>query len=220
MKKVLRYIIGKTWRPYLKWYLSKPRHYRYDGLDLTVAPGVFHPGFFYSTKYLLEYLEGFDLKSRSVLELGCGSGLISLAAARRGARVTASDVNRTAVHALERNAQANRVDLRVVHADLFEGMPLTGFDYIIINPPYYPRVPRDEGQYAWYCGERYEYFARLFATVRGYTHPGTVVIMVLSEHCSVEHLRALAGQHGIGLEERARRQFLIESNSIYHVTFR
>ncbi len=52
-----------------------------------------------------------------VLELGCGLGLPSLAAARGGAEVVAVDWSADAVALLERNAGRNVVRLRAVTAD-------------------------------------------------------------------------------------------------------
>src|SRR5262249_10262007 len=145
----------------LQRYLSKSRRYRYKGIDLTIEPGVFHPGFFYSTKYLLGHLSRFDLQSKSVLELGCGSGLIAIYAAQQGAVVTASDINKTAVRALDRNARRNKADVSVIHSDLFKNIPPSPFDFIVINPPYYKGQPKTEGQHAWYGGENCEYFSEL-----------------------------------------------------------
>ncbi len=52
-----------------------------------------------------------------VLELGCGLGLPSIAAAHAGARVTASDWSKDAASAAAANAALNGVEMEVVHAD-------------------------------------------------------------------------------------------------------
>ncbi len=56
--------------PATRWYLRKPRGYTYNGVDIVVQPGVFHPGLFYSTKFLLEFLREQPLAGKSLLELG------------------------------------------------------------------------------------------------------------------------------------------------------
>jgi predicted nicotinamide N-methyase len=61
---------------------------------------------------LPERLDGVHL-----LELGCGLGLPSLAAASRGARVTALDWAAEAIELLAVNAERNGVALDAVHAD-------------------------------------------------------------------------------------------------------
>ena len=76
------------------------------------------------------------------LEVGCGAGLVSLAAARTGAKVWATDANPQAVEITRHNAEANRLQVEVREGDLFAG--LAGpFDVVAFNPPYLPTGPDD-----------------------------------------------------------------------------
>src|SRR5689334_12319958 len=52
-----------------------------------------------------------DLRGRRVVELGCGLGVPSLAAARGGARVLATDADDEALELLARNARDNGIEL-------------------------------------------------------------------------------------------------------------
>jgi predicted nicotinamide N-methyase len=56
---------------------------------------------------LAREVAGGELEGRRVVELGCGLGLPSLAAARSGAGVLATDAEPEALELLRRNAQAN-----------------------------------------------------------------------------------------------------------------
>jgi predicted nicotinamide N-methyase len=58
-----------------------------------------------------------DLAGRRVVELGCGLGLPSLAAARRGAAVLATDAYPEPLELLARNAAANGVEVATAIAD-------------------------------------------------------------------------------------------------------
>lgn len=60
---------------------------------------------------LARHVATLDLAGKVVLELGCGLGLPSLAAARGGASVVATDWTPAALALLERNARANAVAL-------------------------------------------------------------------------------------------------------------
>lgn len=62
-------------------------------------------------------LEGEDLDGAEVLELGCGLGLPSVAAARAGALVTATDLSPAAVALTAVNAERNGVALDAAVAD-------------------------------------------------------------------------------------------------------
>jgi release factor glutamine methyltransferase len=79
------------------------------------------------------------------LEIGSGTGLIAIHAAKMGAKVTATDVNPHAVELTRRNAAKNRAQIQVLQSDLFE--KVTGyFDVIAFNPPY---LPGDSNSTSW-----------------------------------------------------------------------
>lgn len=78
---------------------------------------------------------------RRVLDLGCGSGLVAIAAAKAGAAgVSAADVDRYAVAATQVNAAANGVSVAVVQGDLTEG-PVPAVDLILAGDVFYDPEP-------------------------------------------------------------------------------
>ena len=91
----MRKIVKKIAFPFLhRWYQLKTKSisiYSRYGLKISVLPGVFHPGVFLSTNLIISYLKTRELDGKFFLELGAGSGLISLFAAKSGAKVTATD---------------------------------------------------------------------------------------------------------------------------------
>src|SRR5690349_19019470 len=159
--------------------------YTYKGIRLVIPPAVFHPGFFFSTRLLLRYIAALPLKNKLLLELGAGSGLIALYAARQGAQVTATDINPVAIQSLEMNRHSNHIPLTVIESDLFTNIPKQAFDIIAINPPYYKKQPGTPAEYAWYCGERGEYFQQLFSGLQPYIHAQSMVLMVLCYGCDL-----------------------------------
>ena len=74
----------------------------------------------------------------SVLEIGCGSGIISIHLAKRGNNVTSVDINPKAVKATKFNADRNRVKVEVLEGNMFEKVKGRKFDFIVSNPPYLP----------------------------------------------------------------------------------
>lgn len=86
---------------------------------------------------LLRYM--FCVRGKSVLDLGCGTGLLAIAAARLGAaEVWATDVSPVAVDCARRNAERNGVDLTAKVGDLFEPVAGRSFDLIVTVPPQLP----------------------------------------------------------------------------------
>lgn len=78
-----------------------------------------------------------------LLEVGTGSGLVAITAARAGHRVTATDRSPAACALARANAALNRVHVDVVVADLLRGLHAARVDTILFNPPYLPTVEAD-----------------------------------------------------------------------------
>ena len=209
--------MSTTYRPLLVKYLSKTRTYSCKGITLEIPPQVFHPGFFFSTRLLLRYIEKDRFQHRSVLELGAGSGLLSIYAAKKGAMVTATDISPIAVECIQKNAEENQVEVKVIHSDLFENIPQHKFDVVLINPPYYRKKPSSVADYAWYCGEKGEYFQKLFKHLYNYVHKHSDVLMVLCDGCDLSMIEGLAKQNGFSMRCVRVQRTIIENNYIFRI---
>ncbi len=83
-------------------------------------------------------LAGPDLTGKRVIELGCGLGLGSLAAAKKGATVIATDIRPEAITLIERNARANGVNIEGRILDIISPAEDLGtFDGIIAADIFY-----------------------------------------------------------------------------------
>ncbi len=96
-----------------------------------------------------------------VLEIGSGSGIVSIHCALEGAAVTAVDINPEAVSLTERNAGACGLSegVKAVQGDLFSPVGAEKFDVIIFNPPYLisgsgSEVRGEPIEAAWNGGEK------------------------------------------------------------------
>jgi len=218
MKSLLKKILFPVLKSVYNIYSSKERSYSYKGINVRVMPEVFHPGLFFSTKLLIEYISKYDLNDKNVLELGAGSGLISVYCAKLKATVTASDINPIAVENINQNAKLNSVNIKVVESDLFDRIETKEFDYIIINPPYYPKNPNKEEEFAWFCGNDFQYFRKLFAQIGNYINSDSKIIMVLSEDCDIEMIKKIGKQSAFIFTKCYEQKIWGEMNYIFEIS--
>ncbi|NIR61655.1 MAG: methyltransferase, partial [Gammaproteobacteria bacterium] len=97
-------------------------------------PGLaFGTGTHPTTALCLEWLDGASPAGARVLDYGCGSGVLAIAAARLGAaHVWATDNDPQALEATRENARLNGVRDRLTVAFATEAIP-TGFDVTLAN---------------------------------------------------------------------------------------
>jgi len=77
------------------------------------------------------------VRGRRILDLGCGSGIVAIAAGLSGAAsVTAADIDPNAIAATELNADANGVTLATLLADVLDGPP-PACDFILAGDTFY-----------------------------------------------------------------------------------
>lgn len=107
---------------------------KYDpGIEIETDPDVYPPS---EDSILL--IESLDVKEgERVLEIGCGSGVVSIHCAKNGCTVDAGDINPKAVELAGRNAAANGVDIHVRETDVYSNVD-GRYDTIVFNLPYLP----------------------------------------------------------------------------------
>lgn len=104
-------------------------------LNLVVDPGLaFGTGSHPTTRLCLQWLASESRSGESVLDYGCGSGILAIAAARLGAGVVIGiDVDPQAIAASEANAVANRASVRFMLPEALAAMALPEFDVVVAN---------------------------------------------------------------------------------------
>ena len=86
-----------------------------DKTIIKMDPGLaFGSGSHETTHLCLEYLDSSNLKELTVIDYGCGSGILSIAALSLGAKnVIAVDIDPQAIIATKENAKINNVDKKI-----------------------------------------------------------------------------------------------------------
>lgn len=213
LKKITHPIL-KLWH---KIYYLRPRKYTYKGVTAIVHKDVFSPYLTISTAIFVDFIDTLELKNQNVLELGCGNGLISLFSARKGAIVTASDINQTALTYLAKSAALNKVTITLCYSDLFKDLPQSTFDFIFINPPYYPNNPKNIKEKAWFCGTDFEYFKQLFKQLPNHLLKTNKCYMILSDACQLETINTLAKNENLSMHKVFTKKIAGEENYIFEL---
>jgi release factor glutamine methyltransferase len=189
---------------------------RAAGFLLTVRPTVFHPRYFISSERFAEFIGRLDLTGKRVIDVGTGSGILALAAARAGAEnVIAADINPNAALTAAENARANGVGdrINVMCSNLLSAIaPRPVFDVILSSPPKHAGEPRNLADRGWHAGPQYRDVAALFDQSRErLKHGGRLYVMVSSDS-DLELFGKLIDRAGF----RAR---LVYEHSIYIESF-
>jgi release factor glutamine methyltransferase len=156
-----------------------------EGLSIVVLPDVFNPAVFGSSDVLVRALRRFTATRGSgrgrLLDMGTGSGLGAVAAARLGYDVVAVDVNPEAVRCTRINALLHGVDGRVSArlGDLFGPVARDAFDVVLFNPPFFNGPPRSARDHAWRSLDVPERFG---AGLPGVLAPDGHALVVVSSH--------------------------------------
>jgi 16S rRNA (guanine1207-N2)-methyltransferase len=121
-----------------------PTCVRHDDVDLTVCayPGAFAGGRIdRGTRAMLPFLDQAVPGASSVVDLGCGTGVLAAVVARThpGAQVLATDSSAAAVASARATVTANgltdRVSVRQDHG--LAGVPDASVDLVVLNPPFH-----------------------------------------------------------------------------------
>lgn len=106
-----------------------------DAVNLLLDPGLaFGTGTHPTTALCLEWLDGQDLNDCTVLDFGCGSGILAIAALLLGApRAVGTDIDPQALEASRDNAARNGIDPARFPVYLPADLPPQAADVVVAN---------------------------------------------------------------------------------------
>jgi len=170
---------------------------RFGEVLLDVWSGVYPPR--RSTKMLVKNMG--DLSGRIVLDLGCGSGIIGIVAAIRGAgRVVCLDISlracRNAVRNFRLNGLAEWAD--VVAGDGSSCLRDSAFDLVVLNPPMTPS-PRPLPRYTWGGADGRGFLKRFLADISRILKSGGRLLVAASSLVGVDWVASTLENHGLSV---------------------
>lgn len=196
-QKSLRY------QPYIDWIIGEHEKqktldcFEFVGQEFIVKPTVFNPNIATSSKVFAEEILKLDLKGKRVLDAGCGSGILSIAALKAGADfVYAFDINEAAVETTRENL--NRLGLsstyfQVEQNDRLPEMP-TYSDYIFFNPPFFD-APVDRQWKRSVCDPGKAFFCNVITNLKKVLRPKGKLVMIVGGELETEYVKAILSKN-------------------------
>lgn len=147
-----------------------------DAINMLLDPGLaFGTGTHPTTALCLEWLDSLDLKDKVIIDYGCGSGILAVAALLLGAKEAyCVDNDPQALTATRNNAAQNHVAERI-HTFMPEDMPAITADAIVANILAGP-------------------LAMLAPSLAAYSRPGTEIALSGIIQPQVEELKKVYGE--------------------------
>jgi len=157
----------------------------YKNLILEIPMPIYEPR--EDSHLLAEVLEKENLKGKNILDMGCGSGLLGIIASKAGARVSAVDIDVSAVECARKNAKACGAKINFFVSDLFQNLGNEKFDLIIFNAPYLPEKISAASR-PWAAGEDLEIIFRFIREAKNFLSEKGKILLCISSLTDLENI--------------------------------
>ena len=155
-------------------------------------------------------------KGQSVLEIGTGSGLVSMYASLLTEDITATDINFNALELAEKNFKLNNIGtIKLAFGDLFEPVKDRKFDVILFNTPYLPTdsddIINDDLNYAFDGGlDGRKVIDRFINDVSNHLNDKGIVQIIQSSLSDNDRTLHMFDRNGFIAEIAASEKFFFE----------
>ena len=178
---------------------KEPYEVAVKGISIIVHPTTISPLYDWAGEYMIECLP--DVKGKSWLEIGPGTGLVRVFAAINGAKhITGCDINPHAVETTLKNIETSKhlytnTPWNIFESDVFENVS-GKFNVVAWNLPYHGSKPTDLLEHA-VADENYQATESFFAEVTDHLTPNGVVLVGTSESADLPRVVALIFKAGL-----------------------
>jgi HemK-related putative methylase len=167
------------------------------GVQLYVEPSVLNPALLPAGALLAEAVLAEIRPGSTVLDLGCGSGIVGLSAAKAGAVVVSSDLNPAAVRSTQVGAMLNGLGLEVLEGDLYSAVEGRRFDVVAFNPPFFERAQGGALAMALADGPGLPLFIRFLHRLPDHLTPHGIALIAGSTNGALGRMRSLYASAGL-----------------------
>ncbi|MEM0158813.1 MAG: methyltransferase [Thermoplasmataceae archaeon] len=181
----------------------------FDGISIHSCEGVYQPS---DDTFLL--MKNAD-PGHTIIEIGCGTGIVSLYFSKLGHDVVAVDISERAVECTLKNARANGIKLKAFRSDLFSNVSGT-FDSVLFNAPYLPSEDNVPEATQWNGGAGgIEVASRFLSEAANHLNRGGTIFLVLSSLSDVSKLKSM--HRNYAFENIAKASFFYEEILLFRL---
>jgi methylase of polypeptide subunit release factors len=175
------------------------------GVQIQRAPGVFPPGN-RVTRCFARHIAAAGHRLRTVLDLGCGTGVLALVAAHSAKHVVAVDVDPQAVANARQNALRNGLDnVECLCGDAYAPVAGRRFNLVISNPPFSDPPSREvDLPVGLFCLGSQPLLHSLLLHLKAHLVPGGKALFVTSSLSDNPRVERLAQEGGLLLTRSQR----------------
>ncbi len=207
-------------RPFLLRRIRRPTLEYLDGVPLLSLPEVLNPVVFRTGAVLARtvaespWSEPSPGSTLRALDMGTGSGVGAVFAARRGYRVVGVDLNPEAVRCAHLNVLLNHLEdqVEIRQGDLFAPVAGERFALVLFNPPFFRGEPNGLFDLAWRSTDVMERFA---AGLPAALDSSGRALVLLSTHGDGDSMLAALRAQALVVEPILNRRFGDEIMTVY-----
>lgn len=186
---------------YLSKVVKHTKSYRAEilGEDIIIYPGVMSPKYDRSSQIFINMLP--ELKNKAFLEIGSGTGIVSIFASKLGAsKITALDINPVAVKNTQANFKQHKVKQGKVYlSDLFEKVK-GSYDVIFFNAPFHGNKPKNMLERG-VSDFQYKTLTKFLGNVSPHLSPKGQIIVGLSSMTDIKFFKNLVKKNNLKIKK-------------------
>lgn len=187
--KNLNKVVKKLNKNYPVQYLIG--NVNFYGYNINVNKNVLIPRFETETlvEKTIEYIKRLKLENGSLIDLGTGSGCISIVLKKEleSLNITGLDISNKALKLARKNAKNNKADINFIKENIFKFKPVNKYDILISNPPYIteddeisPNI-KYEPKKAIFTNDGLKYYRHIMSTCSNYLNKKNLIAFEIGD---------------------------------------
>lgn len=187
--KNLNKVVKKLKKNYPVQYLIG--NVNFYGYNISVNKHVLIPRFETETlvEKTIEYIKKLKLENGSLIDLGTGSGCISIVLKKEleTLNITGLDISNKALKLARKNAKNNKADINFIKENIFKFKPINKYDILISNPPYIteddeisPNI-KYEPKKAIFTNDGLKYYRHIMSTCSNYLNKKNLIAFEIGD---------------------------------------